>query len=278
MSRNPYEAYPAERARNDAGFDAPPPRVSIMAVLSLFCSILCCVPGLGLVAALLGIGSLVAIGASNGRVVGRPLAGIGLLLGLIATVLQGAIAVGVVGAYRFYMDEITPIAADLVGAATAGDVAGVRGMLAPAASSDLTDEEILAFGAAVRAAYGETVGPETDFDSLIETIAEVYAGRQMQPGQMPALPVAVRFDRGVRVVHIVPNENAMAHDQIVPDDLYIVLDSHTALTLRRDGPAHDSALGLGYKPVSALELPPPQDAPQPPEPEEAPEAPDAPQG
>jgi hypothetical protein len=92
MSRNPYaHPEPEETGILPSG----PQRTSVMAVLSLVSSLVCCLPGTGAVGVCLGVGALVGISGSQGRVGGRGLAFTGLLLGVLTTVVQLALLVGI---------------------------------------------------------------------------------------------------------------------------------------------------------------------------------------
>src|SRR5690606_16255300 len=59
MSENPYAAYPSNHA-SDARYDGQQ-RLSIPAVRSLVSSIVCCIPGMGLLALLLGLLGMLTI-------------------------------------------------------------------------------------------------------------------------------------------------------------------------------------------------------------------------
>src|SRR5262245_11130022 len=91
MTRNPYEQplpgeeMPAEDVRA---------RVSGLAVSSLVFGWLCCIPGSGLIGTILGGAGLVSISKSDGRLSGRTMAFIGIVLGLLGTALWLAVGVG----------------------------------------------------------------------------------------------------------------------------------------------------------------------------------------
>src|SRR6185295_12076795 len=90
MTRNPY-AHPIE----DEPGEPVRARVSDLAVSSLVFGILCCIPGSGLIGVILGGSGLLAIGRSDGRLSGRTLAFIGLLLGVLGSAGWLAIGVGI---------------------------------------------------------------------------------------------------------------------------------------------------------------------------------------
>lgn len=87
MTQNPYEQREESWGADVADEYVGEQRLSLMALFSLIFSLICFVPGAGLVGALLGIGGLVSIGKSRGRLTGKGLAITGLVLGLILSVL-----------------------------------------------------------------------------------------------------------------------------------------------------------------------------------------------
>src|SRR5690554_4311904 len=94
MSENPYAAYPSHQDDfGDPAHDGPQ-RLSIPAVLALISSLVCCIPGLGVLGVLLGLVGILSISRSNGRLTGMPAAIAGMALGVLVTVAWVALAVG----------------------------------------------------------------------------------------------------------------------------------------------------------------------------------------
>lgn len=123
-------------------------RVSGLAVGAFITSLLCCIPGVGVVAAVLGIGALVSIARSEGRLGGRALAFLAIVLGTLGTMLIVGILVGaswVVGALQPYRATMSAI--------EAGDVAGARAHLVGTASA-VSDARLAAFREEYRRAFG----------------------------------------------------------------------------------------------------------------------------
>lgn len=188
MTRNPYE-HP---------MDLPPElveprRVSALAVSSLIFGILCCIPGFGLIGTILGGSGLIAIGRSEGRLSGRGMAFTGLLLGLFGTLAWLGVLVG--GSYTL---QQMGTYSDIVRAADKGDHTGVRAMLSPAAAKSITDAQIDAFAARVKAEHGAFQGPPSGlagwfsgYGAVGEGIQRVTANKNPQP-----IPLPVRFDQG----------------------------------------------------------------------------------
>lgn len=257
MSENPYAGYPSERRRDDFGLDEPQ-RMSILAVLSLICAVVCCIPGLGILAFVFGALALAGISKSQGRVTGKPLAGIGMALGLIATVIWMAIAIGVAQGYKWYTTQVVGGTSQMMETVSDADIAGLRLHLLEPATTELTDEDIAAFAAVVRRDFGDFVGAPTGWSEMGEGFKAAYGGGGMRGGggnnQEPAIPVAVHFSSGATVVHVVIDEDSFGTSKLRVEDLFIILKSGKALTLRKDGPGTTAAIGMGFDPVHASEL------------------------
>lgn len=280
MSDNPYAQYPAERRRDEFGLEEPP-RVSILAVLSLILAVVCCIPGLGVLAVLFGGLALAGIGKSRGRVTGKALAGVGVALGILATVGWLAISIGLAQAWSMYKTQIVGGSAPMVQAVSDGDVQAVRTHLRESASADVADEEIALFSAMIQREFGDFVEAPTGFSEMLESFAAAYGQSGVRGGgggsqQNPAIPIALQFDNGRTVIHIVIQNDSFATSLLRVDDFFIVMKNRKALTLRRDGPAASSAVSMGFDPfhvseLSAAERPALPAPPQAPSPAPAPE-------
>lgn len=279
MSENPYAGYPSERGRDDFGLEEPQ-RMSVLAVLSLICAVVCCIPGLGILAFVFGAFALAGISKSQGRVTGKPLAGIGMALGLIATVIWMAIAIGVAQGWRTYTTQMVGGTSQMMQTLSDGDIAGARLHLLEPATAELTDEDIAAFAAIVRRDFGAFVGAPTGITEMVDGFSAAYGRGGVRSGgssQVAAIPIAVDFDNGSSVVHIVIDADSFNSSKIRVDDIFVVLKNGKALTLRKDGPASIAAVGMGFDPVHASEVgateSAPSDAPALPEAPPTPEAP-----
>src|SRR5215471_14351758 len=79
-----------------------PQRVSALAVSSLVFGVLCCIPGLGLIAVILGAAGLIQTRDPEKRLTGRTLAVVGVILGLLGTVGW----VGMLGGVLYQMNTL----------------------------------------------------------------------------------------------------------------------------------------------------------------------------
>lgn len=276
MSENPYAGYPSERRRDDFDPDEPS-RISILAVLSLVCAVICCIPGLGILAFILGVAALAGINRSQGRVTGKALAGVGIALGVLATVVWIALAIGFAQGWRTYTTQIVGGTSQMMQTISDGDIAGVRTHLLATADADVTDEEIAAFAAIIRRDFGEYIDAPTGFSDMMEGFAQAYGGGNVGGNgrnQDPAIPVAVNYTNGSTVVHIVIDPQSFNTSRIRVQDLFIILPSRKALTLRADGPATTAAVAMGFDPVHVGEIGPIEGLPALPAPATTPDEPD----
>lgn len=239
MTRNPY----AGEFEGDADVYDAPPRTSVLAVTSLVLSLICCIPGLGLLGAGFGAGSLMAIGGSRGRIGGRGVAIAGIIIGLLVSIAWVGIAVAVqrgVGVMSTMMyGSVDAFMRDVEN----GDFDAARGQLAgPVALA--SDEQLEAFRSGYQAAYGSFVSVPTKFWSeVIPAYMEV--GQQIQPyqGRQNFVPVPATFDSGrvLMLVIVDPHGNAGRAPQnamTMPlSDVWIVLPDRTELRLMNTGGA-----------------------------------------
>jgi hypothetical protein len=154
MSQNPYaNPYPQQYAQPyPPGMGmAPPARTSVMAVLSLVCSLLCCIPGISVLGVLFGGLALLAIAMSGGKVRGVGLAIAGLIIGIIVSVLW-------IGSAWFIL-----VWAGQLGHSTEGVLTGIQDRdraalsdaLTTTAEAQLTDERVREFGDILEADLGQ---------------------------------------------------------------------------------------------------------------------------
>lgn len=180
---------------------APESRTSALAVASLVLSIICCIPGLGAIGALIGVGGVVSISRSNGRLKGMGLAVAGVVIGLLATlawVIGGLIFVTAFG-------QVAKFAAPFA-AIEAGDRTTLNSWLSPSAQSALTDDQVDAFRQAYQTDFGSYVGVP---HSLID-LGSMYAslGQHIPVAQQDAkkngytnpIPLPAEFASGSTIL------------------------------------------------------------------------------
>lgn len=271
MRNDPY-------AQDGYGFDGEPQRTSAMAVTSLVTSLGCCIPGVGLLAAMLGVLALGLIGQSRGRLSGRGPAVVGIILGLIGTVLWGAITVGVLQASTFYTKQMAPVAERALLAAAAGDMTALQAELTPDAGADLDPAHVRFFIETIEAEQGAIQSIETDFGTTIEAFERIYGNMQQPPqggtvsssskGDFAPVPVTLRCANGDVLAWPIFDADGFSGGQVLLVDIMVQMPDLKAVALRADGPAAGFAPAFGWQvvtPESASDTPPPAPAPDAPE-------------
>jgi hypothetical protein len=251
MSQNPYAP--------NADF-APPPesRTSVLAILSLVCSLVCIVPGLGLLGAILGISALFSISRSQGAVKGSGLAAAGIAIGLLLTVIWVGIGIGAAqfnGALgkRF----IAPVAG-VVSSMEAGDFKTARTSFDKSLDASVTDEQIAAFVSAYQAELGHFKSMPQSLLEMITAYSQVGPAMKNYQGGPGEIPLPGNFDKGPAIVLIeVPTnqqQNPPTAGTWVPDlsNVGVLTPTGKKIWLRTPTP-----------PAPSTPEPPPGEAPPP---------------
>lgn len=228
------------------------PRLSVMSVLSIVCSIpFCCIPALGIVGATLGAVSLVKINASQGRVYGRGAAVTGLLLGIITTALWTSLYFGVAQAYTFYKKQMAPAAQQFMVDASKGDIAAARTLLSPGAEADLTDDRLLAFMATIEASEGKVIGVHADLERVFESFKRLRSkpGGSLNVQDAAPVPLALETTGGTTLMWCLFDESGFRAkpQQVQVADMVVLLNDGRAVTLRESGPGADVVLWMHAK-------------------------------
>lgn len=193
MSRNPY----AQPEPFGAGPDeyVEPQRVSMLAVTSFVLSLICCIPGVSLIGAILGGLAIVRISQAGGRLSGRGLAIAGLVLGLLFTMLWVGLTVGAGRAFN----ELAMVGQTME-AIDQRDYVRARQNLTPAAEAVATDTRLEEFRAEINAEWGSYQRMPRGLGEWFSAYFQVMqrAGQQgVQFGTRPGeLPVPVYYDNG----------------------------------------------------------------------------------
>lgn len=197
MAQNPYaQTGPYDDSGSDFGVPMEPGRTSVLAVLSLVCSLICCIPGLGLAGLALGVLAVLLIGGSKGRVGGRGLAVAGIVIGLLVTAAWLAIAFGAASFARQFSSV-----PDVLESVEQRDLAAVHAELSPTAQTFVGPDELERFAQEVQAEHGSYVG---SYDSVLD-IFGAY-GELSGPLQNAFNAVNVSFTNAGRTLVPVPAE------------------------------------------------------------------------
>jgi hypothetical protein len=192
----------------DLGDDAPifdtPERVSILAVMGLVFSLLCFIPGAGVIASILGVAGLIGISGSRGRLSGRGMAIAAIVLGLIFSMIWAGVGLGGMKAWGGFKSTVLQPAGAVMSDIEAKNYTAARTKFDPAVATTITDAQFDTF----REAYQAEVGA---FQSMPSTVAELWTsyatiGQSMQkfqpkPGQPPSLiPLPGIFSTGPALI------------------------------------------------------------------------------
>lgn len=235
MAQNPY-------ATDELG-DPVGQRTSLMAIFALVLSLICCIPPLSTIGALLGVVSLVVIGNSMGRLSGRAPAIVAIMAGLIVTVVQGAIFAGLLQGYTFYQKQMVPEARSAVMAAAAGDHPLAMDSFTQSAAAEISPERMRFFIDTIEASEGRILGVDTTFDALIEAFGRVYSGARgsQKPGggqtrDVAPIPIVIQCDSGPVIAFAMFDQDSLGQPPIKLVDILVQLPGVTAVALHPDGP------------------------------------------
>lgn len=208
MSQNPYAQFGQQGGKfGQEDFEPLPTRTSILAVISLVLGIIavipgiCCIPGPGAIAVILGGISALLIGRSLGRLSGMGLAITGIVLGLLASVFSVFVLIGVSSINHEVGAQFFKPAAATLKQLEAGDVATFRKSLTPGANAKITDEQILDFVARYQTALGSFQSAPEDIIDVVRgfmKLAQVQNQANQQLGQRGQnfIPIPAEFSRG----------------------------------------------------------------------------------
>ncbi|MCA9309985.1 MAG: hypothetical protein KDA21_02205, partial [Phycisphaerales bacterium] len=206
---------------------------------------------LGLAAAILAWMGLRQIASSQGRLAGRPLALLGLFLGLLTAVLQGAAVIGALMNFSALKVHLIPAVETFLAASEVGDYPKARGLLS-AEASGISDDRLAFFHANLTRHEGDI----REVDASIQTVIRgIEAMRDLQvPANTPApdarpLPLDLMGNQ-LTLAYIFVNQDAVNSNAVLLDDIMILRADGTALTLREDGPAATMAAYLNHRPVT----------------------------
>ncbi|PHQ81272.1 MAG: hypothetical protein COB69_04505 [Phycisphaera sp.] len=177
MSNDPYAAASDFQDYNEDG----PPKTSVLAVLSLVCSLICFIPGLSAIGSLLGVFGLIRISSSNGRIKGTGLAIAGIAIGVIVSLLWIGGAVAIQQGAKQYL-KLTEVMPDI----DSGSYDSARGYLSSATRPYATDEAFESFKAAYEADAGSYVGRPEGLWNLLMVFGEL--GQAQDPNNISEKP------------------------------------------------------------------------------------------
>ncbi len=257
MSQNPYASESGGPPEFEPELHSR--RTSLTAIFSLLCSIPCCVlPGMGVIGIVLGAMSLSFIGKSGGRLSGRPAAIGGIILGLMSTVIWGAVFAGSLQAWRFYVTQMMPKGGETIAAVQAGDDQALQTLMTSDALADVSEERIERFARVMTTEWGDYQGVESDIGRMWTIFQQSFRAGSNPQGQVNVqvdgqpVPATLVFQNGTTVMWMVLDPDELKQQQVVLRDFVFQLPGGDWITFREDGPAQKVADGFGF---SVIDLP-----------------------
>ncbi len=180
-------------------FGTIPQRTSLLAITALVLSLICPIPGLGVLGMILGLCAIIAIGRSEGRLGGTGMAVAGIILGLFVTAGWVIAGVAVVSVVRVFESGFSGPVASVAQAIEAGDAKGSRALFVKEVNDAVTDAEIAAFREAYHAELGAFKNMPTGIVDVISAYAS--AGPAMQTTSN-LIPLVAEFEQG-RAIYVV---------------------------------------------------------------------------
>lgn len=203
-------------------------KTSLSAIIGFVLALVgCCLPT-GILGVVLGVFGLIGIGRSGGRVGGKGLAIAAIIIGVLNTVVQIGLVIGLVQWGRSTA-QFGDRAGAMLTAIEQGDYDEARGFL----SGDValaTDAELAAFSDQVNNTLGSFVSTP---DSIVALFGGwIEFGQQMQQHQIPmAVPVVLTFEHDrAMMLYVWEPQNAGPGMPSMTDLRLIYLDG-TAITL-----------------------------------------------
>jgi hypothetical protein len=129
-----------------------PQKTSGLAIASLVCSLICCIPVIPVIGILLGIGAMISIGGDPAKK-GKGMAVTGIVLGVIFTVGQGVFCPWLYGVGKEFYAFVGSGPNDALVAGFDGDAAGFKGQF-HGAGATASDAEVRTFIRELRSRYG----------------------------------------------------------------------------------------------------------------------------
>jgi hypothetical protein len=186
MSQNPYASF------NQMNQPMEPPRTSILAILSLVSSLICCIPGLGVLGALLGTVAVFRISGSGGRKSGTGIAIVGIVVGIIVTVVWVFLAMGAASMAQQFTGVLSRITTPL----KSQSLSEFKPLVSSELQGGLTDARWKEFRTAVETEIGEIQTPPSSMLEFFKTYGQIQAQADKIGGRQNAMPFPIQGASG----------------------------------------------------------------------------------
>lgn len=226
-------------------------KTSIMAIVSLVCSLVCFVPGLSVVGVILGVLALLMIANSNGKLGGRGLAIAGLIFGLVVSAFWITVLIGAMQVSKVMKGQFAQPLGQLMLDIDAKDFTKARQSLTPAAAAAITDADFSRFVDSYQGELGHAKAPP---DNIIEFVMSYgKLGQQMQQfqgGGQDVIPFPGNFDNGMSVIAFqVDHKGGPGPQMQIPiSNIMVITPSGKKVTLYDPGANASSPMSMPAPP------------------------------
>jgi len=177
-------------------------RTSVLAILSLIFGIVC-LPGFGVLGAILGIAAIYFISSAGGRLAGRGLAIAGIVISLLMTFIWIAILWGMVQFGAMVDREAIRPVSTLMQDIDSGNTAAIPAKFAGQTGQQLTEADIAAFAAAYQTELGAyKSAPDGPMQWFIDMM-KIGPAMQRFQGRNDGIPIPMTFEKGMALVVLV---------------------------------------------------------------------------
>jgi hypothetical protein len=190
-----------------------PQKTSGLAIASLVCSLICCIPVIPIIGILLGLVAMISIGGDPAKK-GKGLAIAGIILGVVITAGQGVVGYRMYAGYTIF--SYAPYAAVQPG--FDGDLTAMKANFGPAGAT-ATDQEAQAFVDELRSRYGALQGSAMDF--------QAFQGMQMPASgqKVFTMPWVLVFENASVTAEMTFNEDDQTRDDKIIFSAIRVIDA-----------------------------------------------------
>lgn len=208
-------------------------------------------PLLGLAGAICGGLALVRIHRAQGTLLGRNAALIGLFIGLMSAVVQGAVVGGALATFGAISKHVVPAVSSMARDASAGNADAAAALLSDNAKQIAGPAGLAGFFGALEAKHGPLVRVSFGLGTIgaARRASERATGAPTSAVQAQSpRPVEVTFKNGWTLLYVYVDDAALDQNQVRVMDLLAVDKDGAARALLPDGPARVLAQWMGLKP------------------------------
>lgn len=201
--------------------------------------------------AIMGLVALGRIRRSGGRLGGRPLATMGLFVGLGAGVLQSAFTISALVTIWPVRSVLAPEVDRFMQRVSIGELDRAREQLAESVRPSISDAQLLGFGRVLESRIGEYQNANFGIDVFIESRTRVRSllTSSASPGAPSPTnaprPIGLKFADTRAIGYVFVDQDALRGGRVLLEDILVLLPDDRAVILRADADASLTAAMLG---------------------------------